>query len=317
MNKKEYEIDLFQRILSVMKTHGLTEIAESVILTGSFGRDEATYTGDEENVELKSDIEIAIVYKSGKKRALAFIESVTKCFDEELNCMPLSKKRIQRGDNFNYTLFSQKKKSLFMYDLMNGSKTLWGHEYLTHGKIILSQVDLYEAKRLIANRIGELIFVQQNHPEDADRWKAKLVTAIGTAYLLLNGGYHPSYRKQMEELKRYCAQGKRVISNEFIQYYYQAFSFLRENGAVFNIEGHLLRNFVEKAVEMFQQNHIDRPKINCLSRKLKYGIRYLRCGGRGNLFQIEENIINTLLCVFTEDSGDIQRVAALWHEVLY
>ena len=25
----------------------------------------------------------------------------------------------------------------------------------------------------------------------------------------------------------------------------------------------------------------------------------------------------TLLCVFTEDSGDIQRVAALWHEVLY
>ena len=170
----------------------------SVVLTGSLGRDEGTFHFDEnDNLVLDSDIEVALVYKKGcKEQAKILKDKLIKSFKEEMNPMTISLSRVENKYNFNYSIVKPKYSSIFMYDLYNGSKTIWGEELLKGKDVIY---DKYEAKRIVANRIGELTYIK--HIEKASnkqitKWEAKLLLAIGTAYCIAQNKYKSKYRDQ-------------------------------------------------------------------------------------------------------------------------
>ena len=79
MSKTAYEEDLISRVLKSIKNNGGDECLSSVILTGSFGRNEPTYIVDSNGkVNLKSDVEIALVFPSTskKERIVTLIKNV-------------------------------------------------------------------------------------------------------------------------------------------------------------------------------------------------------------------------------------------------
>lgn len=316
MNKTEYEKDLFKRIVDSMKAHGLENCAESVFLTGSFGREEATYEYDGENVRLKSDVEIGVVYKS-KKAALEMISEVTAEFAEELNCMTISRHRIKHLDNFNNTLIPQRKKSLFMYDLVNCNKHLWGTDFLKDAVISFDDVDLYEAKRIIANRIGELVCALDSDGAEILRWKAKLISAVGTAYLMLNGKYKCSYLDQMSEAAKIKNDLDSSIGEDFFDKYAESFAFLRQGAETFSVSDAELRSYVKNISTMFCGADFKKPKINTLSRKLKYLLKHIKNFGFHGVFNIEVDIIDSLIEDFSDANEGLLNTAKHWHDVLY
>lgn len=315
MNREEYEKKLFKEILSSMERHGVLAIAESVILTGSFGRGEATYIYIGEEVILKSDVEIAIVCKRLTKRIRRLIAKVSDEFEEDLTLIPIYKSRIEKMYNFNGSILSPKKKTLFTYDLYKGSRTIWGRDFIGGIQISVSEIDLYEAKRIVANRIGELIYIAHTKPQNEPVWKAKLYLAIATAYLLLNGQYESSYKAQKALIMSDKNRINETLGTNFLEQYNQAFSFLRENGGEVEFSHEELRVYTERIYSMMDNLHS--PKVNSLSRRVKYGSKYLKCGMPQGLNNFEDKILSGLIKGYIHRNAKLVELADLWHKVLY
>ena len=121
MNTKEYEKNLIESIIESVEKNGGKDLLSSIVLTGSFGRYEPTYSySDDGTFKLKSDVEIALIYnrKVKKSNIEELISKVSKEFDEDLNLMPIDEKRIKGVYNFNHSLFIPKYKTIFTYDLI-------------------------------------------------------------------------------------------------------------------------------------------------------------------------------------------------------
>lgn len=171
MDRKTYERDLIENVIASIEKHGGKDCLSSIILTGSFGRGEPTYTvGDDGEPQLKSDVEIALVFPdSSKKQAVEqLIGTVSSEFTEELNLMAINEKRVRKAYNFNFSMRVPKYKTIFTYDLFNGSRTIWGRDFIEENTITVAEIDPYEAKRLVANRIGELVYLQ-NSADDSSK----------------------------------------------------------------------------------------------------------------------------------------------------
>lgn len=161
MTKDEYITDLIIRIIQKLDEYPESKDLTSAVLTGSLGRDEPTFNDG----VLKSDVELALVYKDKCKHSAEIIkEKLIKDFDEDMNPMTISEDRVRNKYNFNYSFKTPEYSSIFMYDFFNGSKTIWGTDLLK-GTVV--QYDPYEAKRIVANRIGELVYLESTtHSEE-------------------------------------------------------------------------------------------------------------------------------------------------------
>lgn len=319
----EYESQLCGRIIDSIERNGGKDILRSIILTGSLGRGEATYEVDlAGQIQLKSDVELALVYRIDRKKTDQLINRVSAEFEEELNLMPINECRIKYGHNFNYSLITPRKKSIFTFDLYNGSKTIWGTDYLNGSQVDVSEVDLYEAKRLVANRVGELIW-RSNEANQAEliqvnrQWRAKLVLAIGGAWLLLMKKHVSSYRSQYQQVLSFAENIDEDVGNGFADEYGRAFRFLRDSGPVYEISDQMLRDYVRSISSLFTDNGLDRPMVNCFARKVKCLIKYIGTDREYGWFGYENRINDALLTGFYKNAQDLQETARIWHNVLY
>ena len=317
----EYEETLLQRIMDRIEYYGGREVLTSVVLTGSFGRDEPSYVQSANGgLCLKSDVEIGLVFSGPCKRNLviALAEQVAQEFVEELNFMPMSVGRVKRAHNFNFTIWPSKTKTLFTYDLYNGSKTIWGERIIEKVPVSLKMVDLYEAKRLVANRIGELICCSNPKEEDymQAQWRGKLVLALGSAWLLCNGLYESSYRRQYTLLAKHKAKIEKEFGKSFFGDYEHAFLFLRQNRGFSCIQKESLMEYVKAADMLFRQLRLKKSESNSMSRKLKYWMKYLRTSREFGLINFEDAILQTLINAFYRDDPELPQVAKIWHNVL-
>jgi hypothetical protein len=204
-----------------------------------------------------------------------------------------------------------------MYDLYNGSKTVWGEDLLKNRKC---QYDKFEAKRIVANRIGELTYLTEHNPDNESvkqQWKAKLLLAIGSAYCILNEKYASKYAKQMEVLEKDVDTLNSTFGKSFLKDYRNAYLFLRKGEKYIDITDRNLRNYVKKINELFIRCQIDKPKINSISRKLKYAISCFKYDKFANVFKCETEIINDLIHGYISDSKHLIHVADAWHRILY
>ena len=326
MTTQIYEKELLKNVLTAIENHGGRVCLTSVILTGSFGRDEPTYVFSEDGgFALKSDVEIALVYpKASLKKAVSkLIAEVSGEFEEDLNLMAIHEKRVRKAYNYNMSFKTPKYKTLFTYDLFNGSKTIWGEDLIGAKKVSLSEVDLYEAKKLIGNRIGELIYLQstadnaERKQELAMQWKAKLMLAMASAWLICEGLYVSSYRGQNRILEQNKKAVNSIFGEDFFEVYNKAFSYLRNNGMPYMVEDETLRGFVKQANGYLVNKNIGRPRIMTVSRLVKSCLRYARSGMHYGLFGFADNILQALIDGFSAGTEDTDAAAQAWHSVLY
>ncbi|MGN0114196.1 MAG: hypothetical protein ACI4DY_06985 [Monoglobaceae bacterium] len=325
MTKKDYQDNLVSRVIESIENHGGNNCLSSIVLTGSFGRGEPTFETDSDgNLHLKSDVEIALIFPRSNQKAAVYdiINSVSSEFDEDLNLMPINEKRIRKAYNFNFSMKSPKYKTIFTFDLFNGSKTVWGRDFIGEKDIRLADVDIYEAKRLIANRIGELIYLQNNCKDDEKeylriQWKGKLMLAIVSAWLICDGKYVSSYHVQYDIIN----QSKNAVSNQFgsqfLEEYDKVFSFLRENGEKYEISDALLIEYVKQMDMLFKERKISSPKVNSFSRIAKYYVKYIKSGIKYGICGFEDKILQSLITDYCNKSDKITQDANAWHNVLY
>lgn len=139
MDKSVYEKNLIDNIITSIERHGGRDYFSSIILTGSFGRGEPTYSfSSKGTLQLKSDVEIALVFSkpSQKKAVEKLIRRVSSEFIEELNLMAINERRVRKAYNFNFSLIIPKYKTIFTYDLFNGSRTIWGRDFIEEKKLL-------------------------------------------------------------------------------------------------------------------------------------------------------------------------------------
>lgn len=325
MDKAVYEQKLISDIITSIEKYGGKSYLSSIILTGSFGRGEPTYSSDSEGkLFLKSDVEIALVFPklSQKKYVEELIRNVSSEFIEDLNLMPINERRVRKACNFNFTLRVPKFKTIFIYDLFNGSKTIWGRDFIGEKTILLGDVDLYEAKRLVANRIGELTYLRNSSEIEKNsylriQWKGKLMLAIVSAWLICEGEYVSSYHGQYNKIRAHVEEMDALLGEDFLIEYDKVFSFLREDGNAYEVSSQQLENYVKCIDTYFRRKKISTPKVNSVSRMLKYVIRYLRTGMQYGFIQFEDSILQALIKDFSNEEERLKKDAEVWHKVLY
>ena len=322
MERQEYERKLFTDIVNAIIAHGGAKLLSAVILTGSFGRGEATYSLDENGaLTLKSDVEIALVYPrtTRKSDVQKLTHQIRAQFEEELNLMCMDESRLRNGYNFNHSLVPPRYITIFTYDLYHGSKTIWGKDYLSRGRWLFSRLDLYEAKRLIANRIGEMIYLQNQLTDvyTLNQWRAKVVLALGSAWLICNGMYVSPYAKQFEQLKDIWQQLDESFGAGFFRTYEQSFLFLRRDGLAPCLSDLELRGYVAAADRYMQTFGICRARVNSLSRIVKYVIKYLPTGVKYGFVNFEDRILQSLITQYHEGDENVTNTSHVWHSVLY
>lgn len=292
---------------------------ESVILTGSLGRDEGTFHFDENNnLILDSDIEIALVYKKGCKEQAKILKShLIETFKEEMNPMTISLSRVKNKYNFNYSIVKPKYSSIFMYDLYNGSKTIWGTDLLKEKDV---KYDKYEAKRVVANRIGELTYlkhIEKASDKQITQWEAKLLLAIGTAYCIVKDKYKSKYRDQYNLIHSDSSDIKINIGSKFVDDYTQAYMYLRMGNDTYNVPSERLHLYVENINKLFVKLEYKKPKINSVSRKLKYIISCIHKGKSLNPLNCEVKILNNLIKYFINNDDKVIKYSEYWKNIVY
>lgn len=322
MNKDEYGKKLISDVVASIIRNGGDQLLTSVILTGSFGREEPTWTLDEKGeTVLKSDVEIALVRKesTGSDAMATLKRNVCKEFKEDLNLMTFNEKRVSQAHNYNRSFQKPRYYTLFNFDFYNASKTIWGHDYISEITISLDDVDPYEAKRIVANRIGELVYLT-NQSEDyytRAQWKGKVMLAIGTAWLLLKKTYISNYHGQQEYLSK-DGTIEAVLGRDFIKEYNQVFSFLRESAEPYEVENAKLRGYVRQINNEFISHKLNKSKVNNVMRVVKYASKYYRTGCKFGLFNFENKILTSLISQFSEGQElQLQYSAEVWHKCIY
>lgn len=325
MDQEEYEKKLINHIVACVERYGGRECLSSIILTGSLGRGEATYETDEDGeICLRSDVEMALVFSGlmQKKKVEAIIHKVSQEFKEDLNLMAVEENRVKKAGNFNFSLMTPRYKTLFTYDLFNGSRTIWGKDFIRGKSIPLKAIDPYEAKRLVTNRIGEFVYLQSTEKPDKKeyrrmQWKGKLVLAIAGAWLILEGKYTSSYYGQYEKVKADREKAENVIGKDFVSEYERTVAFLRGNSDAYEIPDKLLLEYLGNIDLYFQKKRIKKPKTNSASRYMKYIIKYIKSGMLYGFRGFEDKILQSLISDFLQGSDRLYRDAQIWHRVLY
>lgn len=318
---EKYCDNLIKAVIANIEAKGGKKHLSSIILTGSFGRNEPTFDVVGHTLNLRSDVEIALVVNNSPKKVDEIIKAVASEFSEDLNLMRIDEKRVRKGYNFNYSLFIPRYKTIFTYDLFNGSKTVWGVDFLKTQKIGINDIDIYEAKRLVGNRIGELVYLQtqanQNLTAVKKQWKGKLVLAIVSAWLICEKLYVSSYHGQRD----IAFENKSTLNSElgegFFEEYEKVFSYLRKNGEPAEVDDALLREYVSRIDMKFRNQHILKPKVNCASRTIKYLLKYFKSGFGYGIYGFENNILQALISDYSSNSNKINETAEIWHKVLY
>ena len=325
MDKAVYEEKLISNVVASIISHGGKDCLSSIILTGSFGRGEPTYSlYSNGELQLKSDVEIALVFSKSSQKKLVeeLIQKVSSEFTEELNLMAINEKRVRKAYNFNFSLCVPKYKTIFTYDLFNGSKTIWGRDFIKEKTIELTDVDPYEAKRLVANRIGELTYLQNTSKSKQNtylriQWKGKLMLAIVSAWLICEGEYVSSYHGQYDKIKAHAQEVEVLMGERFLEDYAKVFAFLREDGESYEVSDQCLEKYVRCMSTYFDKKHLSSPKVNSISILLKYTLKYMRTGMRYGIRQFEDHILQTLITDFCCKSMKLNEDADVWHRVLY
>lgn len=170
----------------------------SIILSGSFGRGEATVVEKNGKIKFLSDCEVILIpYK--------WIFNRRKLNEFERNFHRRTGLKVEIW-GFTSTLYlllpflnRKIKPTIANYDLKYGSKVIYGKNYLDKIPAFKPEnIPLWEGLRLMLNRMAEALeyFSLDNPTDELLFWTDKIVLACQDALLLSIGKYTSSYRER-------------------------------------------------------------------------------------------------------------------------
>lgn len=314
---------LLDTIVKNISENELGKFVSSIIISGSFGRGEPTCHIENENIVYESDMEMVLVYTNWVNlfRIRKFSKEITDRFPQfELELIPISASRLTHVRNHNYSLLRPKKKTLFTYDFYNGSRTIWGREYLNH-VVTVEEIDPFEGKRIIANRVAELVYVRsrQGTIREQNRWLAKIILALGTAYLIEKKSYKSSYQDQKKTLNT-CELSLSAQGRDFLILYKKAFQYLREGivGNSFLPDENHIRGYIKRAHDYYSAKGVHASHTNCAYITIREAMLLLKYDSKNwkHIFNPKELILDNMLTSYASNSGESERWAQLWKNVL-
>lgn len=318
MTIAEYEKTLFSDIVSAVMQHEYSSYIDSIVLTGSFGRGEPTYLFEGDDFTLKSDVEIALVFTNHQEKIYKVIKAVKPNFKEDLNFMTIRKQRVVRKFNFNYGIVSPKYNTIFMYDFYNGSKVLYGNATNIEYGIDIDWLDPYEGKRIVANRIAEMVYLSKFQDKYTNmQWKCKIVLAIVSAWLMQKKLYVSSYFAQRNAVREHEKEFTSIYGKDFLSMYYKAFSLLRMAGEMFEFDDKLLHESVTVFYEDNKEFYSKKSNTTGLVRHMKIILKYIKKYKNLNIFNLEDRILDSIIRYYCEDSEELEDMAEMWHNVIY
>jgi len=176
---------------------------KSIVISGSFGRGEATVIEESGKLKFLSDCEVILIpYK------WIFNRRKLDRFEQDFYKRTGLKVEIW---GFTPTLYlslpflnRKIRPTIANFDLKYGSKVIYGKDYLKKIPDFKPEdIPLWEGIRLLFNRMAEALeyFSFENPTEDMLFWTDKIVLACQDSLLLTLGKYHHSYRKRNELLQ--------------------------------------------------------------------------------------------------------------------
>lgn len=301
----------------------LGKYISAIIISGSFGRGEPTYRIENGNIVYESDMEMVLVYTNWVNlfRIKKFSKEIINRFPQfELELIPISASRLTHVRNHNYSLLRPKKITLFTYDFYNGSRTIWGREYLNH-TVTIEKIDSFEGKRIIANRVAELVYVRSQHGtiEEQHRWLAKTILALGTAYLIEKKIYKSAYHEQEETLNS-CELSLSASGRDFLILYKKAYQYLREGvmeNSFFPYENHI-KKYIKQAYDYYSARGVHSSHTNCAYIIIREAMLLLKYDHKDwkYIFNPKELILNNMLISYASNSDESEKWAQLWKNVL-
>lgn len=187
----------------------------SVILKGSFGRNEPTYLiNDDGTITFLSDYEIEIIsVRYLMSRLLSANCGMISLKNEKIRLLDINLGGIKLSA---YSLFPASYRfldaTMANYDLKYGSKTIYGNNYIENIKDFHpTDIPLWEGIKLIFNRIAEALYYFSidniSNPPDKESenlffWTNKIILACQDALLILKGYYDPSYERRNKVFQR-------------------------------------------------------------------------------------------------------------------
>lgn len=173
---------------------------KSIILSGSFGKGEATVIENSGCLRFLSDCEVIII-----SNKTIFNQDKIKLFSKknyEKTSLKVVMGGVVMGVYLQLPFLSRKlKPTMENYDLKYGSKVIYGKDYLEKiPEFSPEDIPLWEGMRLLFNRMVESLehFSFEKPTEEMVFWTDKIVLACQDALLLSLGKYHYSYRKRNE-----------------------------------------------------------------------------------------------------------------------
>lgn len=167
---------------------------KSIILTGSFARQEATIIEEDGKLKFLSDCEIIIISNQdvfGKKK-----KKFTSQFYKRTGLKVSLSGTILMFNLYLPFLRKNMEARIDYYDLKYGSKVIYGKDYLKElPDFNPEEIPPWEGIRLILNRMAESIehLSFEKPGRDAVYWTDKMILACQDALLLNKGKYHSSF----------------------------------------------------------------------------------------------------------------------------
>ena len=178
---------------------------KSIILSGSFGKGEATVIENGGCLRFLSDCEVIIIPDKH-----IFNRGKIKQFSEnfyEWTGLKVSISGVVLSIYLLFPFLNRKlKPTMENYDLKYGSKVIYGKNYLERIPIFKpDDIPLWEGIRLLFNRMAEALeyFSPENPNEEMVFWTDKIMLACQDALLLSLGESHYSYRIRNEMFQKF------------------------------------------------------------------------------------------------------------------
>lgn len=209
--KSDQDINLIVDVI----TKSLSEFITSIVLYGSYGREEGAYYSEKGAVLVYNDYDILLVVKKTISNSIMTEIEQTLSNMLDVRWIDLSQKTISK--------LKQLKPLIFNFDLKYGSLVIWGESN------VLKHIPAFEAKQLTLRDAEILYFtrlytflgsldgngfidgVQGEESRFFRNQMAKAVLAIVDVLLLQKNSYHTSYCERVERFEKLYPQKKQLV----------------------------------------------------------------------------------------------------------
>src|SRR4051794_7019183 len=197
------------------------ERLQTVILTGSMARDEATFQSRGSGVEVLGDAEFVLVFRNLPNRAELdrfMVDAQKMCAAEQIACkIDCSAVRPD--------YFRKLRPNIYSYELLTCGRVCGGDSqaFVQAPRFQVAEIPREDGWRMLCNRLVELLEVFSENGASSlgsagDYRAVKMNLDIATSILVFAGLYRPGYQERSRIFQSHCAKLSEKVGNDLTQF---------------------------------------------------------------------------------------------------